>query len=414
MTVIKDVNDISRGIDNLLEQKFSGEIVIGQEKNRVSVYVSDGKLLWIKDKIHPVRRWHRAIEKSCVDDRTTKYLSIVKKMGNYRQISQAIARQDIELERVKSAIVEMARECFFELLARQSILGQLNWTTYQDISIQPVANLALSAEQMDVILSEANLLEKQWQAAELNDYQPTMSPVLQQEQTYDALEVPIPKNYLQGNITLWDLAAKMQTSIILITRSLINMEKQNIIRFQQIGDLSETPNGSSSPPPLLSQPESRENDSALISAKTTNNSARTNQTRNTSQPAFDPRKPLIACIDDSPVLSHSVKKILESVGYQSMMIPEPLAGMGLLAKYRPNLILLDLLMPTVNGYSVCKFLRETTLFRTTPIVILTSKDTIVDRTRAKLAGATDFITKPPEPQELLQVIRLHIIDVPWS
>jgi two-component system, chemotaxis family, response regulator PixG len=164
----------------------------------------------------------------------------------------------------------------------------------------------------------------------------------------------------------------------------------------------------------LSQPESRDNESVLIAAKTTNNSARTNQTRNTAQPSFDPRKPLIACIDDSPVLSHSVKKILESVGYQSMVIPEPLAGMGLLAKYRPNLILLDLLMPTVNGYSVCKFLRETTLFKTTPIVILTAKDTIVDRTRAKLAGATDFITKPPEPQELLQVIRLHIIDVPWS
>jgi two-component system, chemotaxis family, response regulator PixG len=230
MTVIRDVNDISRGIKNLLEQKFSGEIVIGQEKNRVSIYLSDGKLLWIKDEIHPVRRWHRAIEKSCFDDRTTKYLSIIKKMGNYRQISQAIARQDIELDRVKSAIAEMARECFFELLSRQNSMGQLTWTTYQDISIQTAADLSLSAEQIDVILSEANLLEKQWQAAELSDYQPTMSPVLQQEQTYDAIEAPISKNYLQGNITLWDLAAKMQTSIILITRSLINMEKQNISR----------------------------------------------------------------------------------------------------------------------------------------------------------------------------------------
>jgi two-component system, chemotaxis family, response regulator PixG len=68
-------------------------------------------------------------------------------------------------------------------------------------------------------------------------------------------------------------------------------------------------------------------------------------------------------------------------------------------------------MPTVNGYSVCKFLRETNFFKTTPIIILTSKDTIVDRTRAKLAGATDFLSKPPETQELLQVIRQYITDI---
>jgi two-component system, chemotaxis family, response regulator PixG len=413
MTVTRDMSDISRGMGNLLEQKFTGEVVIGQGKSRVSTYLSEGKLLWVKDEIHPVRRWHRAIEKCCAEDRTAQYLAVVKEMGNYRQLSQAIARQDIELDRVKSAIAEMAKECFFELLAQQSLLGKVTWTTNQDRDIQPAADLALSAEQTDVILLEANLVEKQWQAAELGDYRPTLSPILQQEQMYDATEVPIPKSYLRGNMTLWDIAAKMQTSIILIAHSLINMEKQNIIKLQQIGDISETTNGNASPPPLLSQPESRDNNSTVTAANTTNNLARTSQARNTAQPTFDPRKPLIACIDDSPVLSYSVKKILESVGYQSMIIPEPLAGMGLLAKHRPNLILLDLLMPTVNGYSVCKFLRETTLFKTTPIVILTAKDTIIDRTRAKLAGATDFITKPPEPQELLQVIRLHIIDIPW-
>ncbi len=77
-------------------------------------------------------------------------------------------------------------------------------------------------------------------------------------------------------------------------------------------------------------------------------------------------------------------------------------------KHLPDLILLDLNMPNDNGYSVCKFLRESEAFSKTPIVILTSQDTAIDRTRAKLVGATDFIAKPPEPKKLLQMIELYL------
>ncbi len=298
-------------------------------------------------------------------------------------------------------------------------LGQLTWTIDQDTNVESAANLALSVEEVKAILMGANLLAQQWQTADLGDYSPILSPLLKQEKIYDAIELPISKTYLQGQHSLWDVAAKIQTSIVLIGRSLINLEKQNIIELQEIPDFPESTNGKLSP-----QPDRRESEnySAMIApqpintpaAVKQNQSRSTNQARNTPQATFDPNKPLIACIDDSPVLGHSIKKILASVGYQSMVISDPMAGMSLLAKYRPNLILLDLLMPTVSGYSVCKFLRETTLFKTTPIVILTAKDTIVDRTRARLAGATDFVTKPPEPRELLQVIRVHLTDIPWS
>jgi chemotaxis family two-component system response regulator PixG len=375
--------------------------------------LSNEKLLWVQDKQHFRRRWHRALKKHCDDHQSTQALALLKEMDDCYQLSQALARQEIELNQVQSAIAEVATECLFELFAQQSLAQKPMWTIDQNNNLESAANLALSAEQTKELVLRADLSAKQWQSAELGDYLPTLSPVIEKEQMYDAIEIPIPKDYLKGKHTLWDIAAKMQTSIILIARSLVNLQKQNIIRFQQIPDNPKSTNGKVFTSLLPSQPKSRDDD-ALAAEKSHRSQAMTNQGTNPAKPSFDPRKPLIACIDDSPVLAHSVKKILTSVGYQSMIISEPLSGMGLLAKYRPNLILLDLLMPTVNGYSVCKFLRETSLFKTTPIIILTSKDTIVDRTRAKLAGATDFLTKPPEPQELLQVIRLHLIDIPWG
>ncbi|MFM2311501.1 MAG: hypothetical protein RLZZ04_777 [Cyanobacteriota bacterium] len=413
MTVTRNVSNLSRGIGELLEQRFTGEIFISQRESRVSIYLSNEKLLWVQDKQHFRRRWHRALKKHCDDHQSTQALALLKEMDDCYQLSQALARQEIELNQVQSAIAEVATECLFELFAQQSLAQKPMWTIDQNNNLESAANLALSAEQTKELVLRADLSAKQWQSAELGDYLPTLSPVIEKEQMYDAIEIPIPKDYLKGKHTLWDIAAKMQTSIILIARSLVNLQKQNIIRFQQIPDNPKSTNGKVFTSLLPSQPKSRDDD-ALAAEKSHRSQAMTNQGTNPAKPSFDPRKPLIACIDDSPVLAHSVKKILTSVGYQSMIISEPLSGMGLLAKYRPNLILLDLLMPTVNGYSVCKFLRETSLFKTTPIIILTSKDTIVDRTRAKLAGATDFLTKPPEPQELLQVIRLHLIDIPWG
>jgi two-component system, chemotaxis family, response regulator PixG len=85
-----------------------------------------------------------------------------------------------------------------------------------------------------------------------------------------------------------------------------------------------------------------------------------------------------------------------------------MAGFALLIEQKPDLILLDLNMPNANGYSICKFLRETPVFGKTPIIILTAQDSSIDRTRAKLVGANDFISKPPGTQALIDLIKIHL------
>lgn len=69
---------------------------------------------------------------------------------------------------------------------------------------------------------------------------------------------------------------------------------------------------------------------------------------------------------------------------------------------------IDLNMPNANGYSVCKFLRESPVFAKTPIVILTAQDRSIDRAKAKLVGATDFLHKPPEAESLINLINHYL------
>ena len=65
-------------------------------------------------------------------------------------------------------------------------------------------------------------------------------------------------------------------------------------------------------------------------------------------------------------------------------------------------------MPNINGYEICGKLRKLSIFQNTPIIILTGNDGIIDRVRAKLVGASDFIGKPVDAETLLTVIGKHL------
>ena len=128
---------------------------------------------------------------------------------------------------------------------------------------------------------------------------------------------------------------------------------------------------------------------------------------NTQRPAPD-RLPRIVCIDDSPTVRQSVEKILDGQGYEATSIGNPLKALGLLFQLQPNLILCDITMPELDGYELCVMLRHSTAFRQTPIVMLTGKDGFLDRVKARMVGATDYLTKPFGSSELLALVEKYI------
>ncbi len=119
-----------------------------------------------------------------------------------------------------------------------------------------------------------------------------------------------------------------------------------------------------------------------------------------AQPEGDHR-PVVACIDDSKTVQRNVRLILETSGYQVMGLTEPARAIAALARQKPDLVLMDITMPEVDGYELCRMLRQSDQLKDVPIVMLTGRDGLIDRIRARMVGATDYLTKPFTPQELL-------------
>lgn len=119
------------------------------------------------------------------------------------------------------------------------------------------------------------------------------------------------------------------------------------------------------------------------------------------------RQPVIVCIDDGATIRETVKAILSQHGYEATAIANPLDAFSLVFQLNPDLILCDIAMPELDGYELCAMLRKSTAFRQTPIIMLTGKDGFIDRVRARMVGATDYLTKPFGENELLMLVEKY-------
>uniref|UniRef100_B8HY08 Response regulator receiver protein n=1 Tax=Cyanothece sp. (strain PCC 7425 / ATCC 29141) TaxID=395961 RepID=B8HY08_CYAP4 len=112
----------------------------------------------------------------------------------------------------------------------------------------------------------------------------------------------------------------------------------------------------------------------------------------------------IACIDDSPTILSEINRFLEDQTYKVFTINDSVKALMEVIRIQPDLVLLDIGMPMVDGYKLCRLIRNHSLFKLTPIVMVTGNTGIIDRAKAKLAGATDYMTKPFTQAELLKMV----------
>ncbi len=110
-------------------------------------------------------------------------------------------------------------------------------------------------------------------------------------------------------------------------------------------------------------------------------------------------------IDDSPTVQRLIEMILTSQGYQVVLASDGEEGIQKAKSERPALILVDFVMPKMNGYQVCKTLKDDPEFRDTPIILVTSKGDKVGSKFVDVLGITEYFTKPFQPEELLAKIR---------
>lgn len=127
-----------------------------------------------------------------------------------------------------------------------------------------------------------------------------------------------------------------------------------------------------------------------------------------SKPVVKARSPKILCIDDSVTICRAVEYILHNRGYQVMAISSPTKALSVIFQNKPDLILCDVAMPELNGYELCGMLRKSSAFARVPIIMLTGKDGFIDRVKARMVRATEYLTKPFGERELLTTVEKYI------
>jgi len=117
----------------------------------------------------------------------------------------------------------------------------------------------------------------------------------------------------------------------------------------------------------------------------------------------------IVCIDDSESMLSIISSYLGSEDFQVTLIPDSMKALMKITSIRPDLILLDIGMPNVDGYQICTLIRKSATLKDIPIVMVTGNKGIIDRARARFVGATDYLTKPFMQADLLKMMMRHLL-----
>lgn len=120
------------------------------------------------------------------------------------------------------------------------------------------------------------------------------------------------------------------------------------------------------------------------------------------------RCPEIMVVDDSATIRHLVSHTLHAAGYAVKMAEDGVKALSMLQENVPDLIFMDIGMPRMDGYQVCKVIKNDQTTRRVPVVMLSGKDGFFDKVKGRLAGCSDYITKPFEADSLVRSVEKHI------
>ena len=186
--------------------------------------------------------------------------------------------------------------------------------------------------------------------------------------------------------TLYEIATKAKVDTYFLIEHLQQSIEENILEWLPFTEVSDE-------------------DEAYEKTATNSNRKYSEQTAENIKTNQESSK-LIVCIDDSKTVQKQVKMTLQAAGYQVLGILDPTVALKDLSQHQPSVIFMDINMPNINGYDLCALLRKSQKFKDIPIVMLTGRDGMIDRVRAKIAGANDYLTKPCDPNKLITMAKI--------
>ncbi len=128
----------------------------------------------------------------------------------------------------------------------------------------------------------------------------------------------------------------------------------------------------------------------------------------TDAPHSSPPPIKVMIVDDSVTIRRAAETFLRREGYDVITADDGFEALPKIVDHQPDIIFLDIMMPRLDGYQTCSVIKNNSLFKEIPVIMLSSKDGIFDKARGKLVGSEQYVTKPFTKEDLLDVIQQHV------
>ncbi|WAL61483.1 response regulator [Thermocoleostomius sinensis] len=384
---ILNVDELNQRLQACHQSQFTGRLDIHNKTSQSpqwSLFFRGGSLVGGTSVLHSVRRWHRQLSLYCPQllDRSREGTDLSQNW-NQQTLVGLVQQGKMSQEQVVSVVAGNLVEILFDLMQLYTLqFDRLMHLTYRQLPSETAITLPIRISPA-LIWQKASQQWETWQQAGLGSWSPNWAPVI-----WDAEELRRQTSLLvyhnlttiiDGDRTLRDLAAKLKQPLVSLALSLLPYIRKGIMGLVEVRDWNYQTQSTHSSPPITPPPVQ------VLSSS-----------------------PLVAYIEDSRFDCIAMNQILAQAGYRFINVRDPVQALPILIEQNPGLIFLDLIMPVTNGYEVCGQLRRVSMFRNTPIIIVTSSDGIVDRVRAKLVNSSGFISKPIESKKVLSVLHHHL------
>lgn len=337
------------------------------------VFVSNGQIVYAADpnvKLSRLRDYLKRYNlENSLDSMTTMSISSTNAL-EYGYLWALLEEKIITPSQGRSIVQGMIRETLFDLLS----LHQGSFI----FEIGPALAPQLVSLEISPLLTKMIKQVQEWNQFYPHIQSPNQCPVIS-----DALQLrqALPENtfkslsrWADGTTTLRQMSRYLNRDILTVARA--------IYPFVQLGLVQ------------LFYPQVNQEESDLSSTKFSEK--------------INSGIPRVVCIDDDVSIGKTVEYILQQHGYEVTSIVNPLKALSLVFQLKPDLILCDITMPEIDGYEICAMLRQSNAFRLTPIIMLTGLDGFINRIKARMIGANDYLTKPFGESELLMLIEKYI------
>ena len=116
----------------------------------------------------------------------------------------------------------------------------------------------------------------------------------------------------------------------------------------------------------------------------------------------------VMVIDDSKTIRRTAETLLKREGCEVVTATDGFEALAKIADQQPQIIFVDIMMPRLDGYQTCALIKGNQKFKSTPVIMLSSKDSLFDKARGRIVGSEQYLTKPFTREELLDAIRAHV------